>query len=122
MSKQTKMIAIIGGVLILGGLLFLGLGKGGFKGAMQSMGCGGGGDKGKARPAMSLEDTQINDCKALGHVVKRDAQGKATAGNAPDATKSCLKIVGTRCGKDKPFANANQGLCKKYAAPAEDKD
>lgn len=119
MSKQTKIIAIVGGVLIV---VVLALTQfkvsGGIKGAF---GCAST-QKGKERPPVSVEDLAINDCKALGHVVKRDAEGKAAANNPADPSKPCNKVVSARCAKDKAFAGSNQGLCKRFAAPAEDKE
>jgi hypothetical protein len=124
MSKQTKIIAIIGGVLILVGLIYIGAGKGGFKGAFQAMGCGKG-EKSAPRSAANPEDLRINDCKAVGHIYKRDDKGAVVKeGGKPvkDSTKNCVTVITARCGKDAAFLKTNGALCKKFSKAADAKD
>lgn len=109
MSKQTKIIAIVGGVLILiaVGVLFK---TGFFKGS---------GD-GKPRATVSAEDWKVIDCLKFGHGLKRDDKGVAK-GNEKDPAVNCKVILGAKC-KDAKFAKTNPTQCAKYTAPAEDKE
>jgi hypothetical protein len=125
MSKQTKIIAIVGGVLILVGLIYIGAGKGGFKGAFQAMGCGKGDKSAPRSAAANPEDLRINDCKAVGFIFKRDDKGAVIKdGGKPvkDSTKNCATVVTARCSKDAAFKKANGSLCRKFAKAAEPKD
>jgi hypothetical protein len=117
MSKQTKIIAIVGGVLILGVLLFLGLGKGGFKGAF---GCGGA-EEGKPRSSVSAEDWKVIDCVKFGFALQRDDKGIPKGKKEKDPAVNCKVVLAGKCAKDASFKKANPVACKK-AAPDEDKE
>jgi hypothetical protein len=109
MSKQTKIIAIVGGVLILVALGVL-VKTGFFKGSGEA----------KTRSSVSVEEWKVIDCLKFGHGLKRDDKGVAK-GNEKDPAVNCKAILGAKC-KDANFKKANAPQCAKVAAPAEDKE
>jgi hypothetical protein len=124
MSKQTKMIAIIGGVLILCGVIYIGAFGTGFKGAMRVVGCGKA-DPGKPRPQLNVEDQRINDCRGYGYVLKRDdktGELKKEGGmEVKDQAKDCNKLVAARC-KDAAFRKNYKMWCEQASKKDETKD
>lgn len=124
MSKQTKIIAIVGGVLILALVLYTALFGGGFGAALEAAGCGGKKDPPKLR--MSIESLELGDCLHKGFACLRDdrgqpkmAKGAKVCDKKPAAY--CKTLWGNKC-KDAKFKKDNPSGCKKFAAAVEKDD
>ncbi|MDY0002848.1 MAG: hypothetical protein RBU30_16235 [Polyangia bacterium] len=128
MSKQTKIIAIVGGVLIVALLAWVGLSGGGFGAAFEAVGCGGG-KKDPPKPRMNIEEAELGDCMDKGFACQRDEAGKPKM--AADG-KTCLKkpeafcktLWNNKC-KDAGFKKSHPSGCAKFlkaAAKDDDKD
>ena len=123
MSKNTKIIAIVGGVLILGLVIYMGASKGGFGSAFEAMGCGGKKKAKNKRGVVDLETAKWNDCRKLGYIAKHDAKGNVVRkgkkaepdGTMKEAKLNCLKLWKTKCGDDN-FKKKNAAGCKQKAA------
>ncbi len=134
MSKNTKIIAIVGGVLILGVVAYM-LFTGGS--TMDAMGCGSKKHR-KARSTSSKADVEVRGCKKFGYIPKVVQKGKkgsqywtTTGGKSPEprggkanlkkATCDCLAIWTTECGSDakdskgKTFKEKNGKFCASKA-------
>ena len=120
MSKNTKIIAIAGGVLIVLGLIYMGASKGGFGSAFEAVGCGGKKGAESPRQKLSQEDMELLDCAKRGFVVKRDDKGNAAKVNkkvvavAKKGKCFCLKLWEKKCADDK-FAAKEKAKCSTQA-------
>lgn len=124
MSKNTKIIAIVGGVLIVALLAYTGLSGGGFGAAFESMGCGGKKDPGK--PRANVETFELTDCQNTGFACVREANGqpkmvKGTKNCERKPKDYCAKLWGNKC-KDAKFKAANKSGCDKFGKAAADDD
>lgn len=124
MSKQTKIIAIVGGILIVGLLAYTMIFGGGFGQAMESMGCGGKKDPPKSR--FNLENAELGDCLNTGFACQRDDKGQPKmAKGAKECDKKpadyCKTLWGNKC-KDAKFKQGNKTGCKKFTAAAAKED
>lgn len=139
MSKNTKIIAIVGGVLIIAGLAYMLLSGGS---TMDAMGCGGKKGK-KARRTVTKVDMEWDGCRKYGYIPKLEqktfdkGQNKGAkywtvvGGKRPEpkggkealkaATCECLTLWKNKCAsadKDKDgktFAQKNGPFCKSKA-------
>ncbi|MFH2006521.1 MAG: hypothetical protein ABI333_08050 [bacterium] len=125
MSKNTKVIAIVGGILILGLVIYMGASKGGFGSAFEAMGCGGKKKAKKPRKALDAKAQAWEDCRKLGYIAKRDKgkivmQGKRPVPQTADkkkATCECLSLWKAKCG-EAGFKGKNKDGCKRKVAEA----
>lgn len=123
MSKQTKMIAIVGGALIVALLAYTLIFGGGFGQAFEAVGCGGKKDPPKLRT--SIETLELGDCLHSGFACQRDDSGQP---KLVKGSKDCEKKPATYCKtlwagkcKDAKFKKDNPTGCKKFAK-AEEKE
>lgn len=139
MSKNTKIIAIVGGVLIIAGLAYMLLSGGS---TMDAMGCGGKKGK-KARRVVTKVDLEWNGCRKYGYIPKLEQktidkggnkgdkswavvggkrpEPKGGKGNLKKATCECLMLWKNKCSaadkdsKGKTFKEKNAPFCKSKA-------
>jgi hypothetical protein len=127
MSKNTKIIAIVGGaliVIILGYTLIFG---GGFGQALEVVGCGS--KKEATKPRVNIEAFELSDCLTTGFACQRDDKGQPKmAKGAKECDKKpapyCKTLWGNKC-KDAKFKTDNKSGCEKFgkaAAKEDDKD
>lgn len=122
MSKNTKIIAIIGGILIIAAAIY---------GGKTILTVYTGGKKGAPRVTYSKQDIQLHECDANGHVCARDAKGKPihkkgakTCTPAKDGEKICVQLYVKKCANAE-YAKANPTACmraKKKAATLKKDD
>lgn len=123
MSKNTKIIAIVGGVLILGFVVWTIIG-GGFGQAFEAVGCGG--KKEPKKPRVNIEGAELSECLNYSYACVRDDKGvPKKASGAKECDKKpkdyCKKLWSNKC-KDKKFASENKTGCKKFSAKDEKDD
>jgi len=123
MSKTTKIIAIVGGILIVAGVIY---------GGKTILTVYTGGKKGTPRVKYTKEDIQLHECDANGWVCAHDAKGnpiqekgKKKCKPAKNGEKLCVQLYLKKCA-NAGFAKANPSTCtrakKKAAALNKDDD
>lgn len=121
MSKNTKIIAIVGGILIIAAAIY---------GGKTILTVYTGGKKGAPRVKYSKQDILLHECDANGHACQHDAKGNPvhkkgakTCTPAKDGKKICVQLYVKKCGNAE-FAKANPTACMraKKAAAALKKD
>jgi hypothetical protein len=102
MSKNTKIIAIVGGVIIVGILAWMGLTGGGFGEAFEAVGCGGGGAPPDKQLAVDAEKAarKLMPCINQKKLCKRNEKGQKIMEEGEDGEKTCvLEMDAAACKK-----------------------
>lgn len=125
MSKNTKIVAIVGGVLILFIVVYTLVWGGGPGQALEAVGCGGK-KEGKPPRHNLVESAELGECLNYGHACVRDEKGvtQMVAGKKECQKKPagyCKTLWGNKC-KDEAFKKANAKGCEKLAAAGEASD
>ena len=116
MSKTTKIIAIVGGILII---------VAGIYGGKTILTVYTGGEKTKPRVQYSKQDIQLQECEGNGWVCARDAKGnvikdpknKTKCKAAEGGKEKCVQLYLKKC-KDANYKKANKTTCAQAAKKA----